>query len=73
MTSPDLGPEQVIERLGGNAKTAALCEVTPGAVSQWVHNGIPKAQLKFIKAVRPDIFPAAAMPGSRRKPPTVPT
>lgn len=71
MTSTDLGPEQVIELLGGNAKTAALCEVTPGAVSQWVHNGIPKTQLKFIKAVRPDIFPSAAPSRRARKTPSV--
>ncbi len=48
--------EQVIARLGGNAKTAELCEVTPGAVSQWLHNGIPRAQLKYIRVVRPDVF-----------------
>ena len=62
-------PEKIIESLGGNAKTAALCEVTPGAVSQWLHNGIPKAQLRFIKLARPDLFPK---PPKRRKADRVP-
>lgn len=52
----NLEPEEVIERLGGNARTAELCDITPGAVSQWIHNGIPKTQLKFLKLARPDIF-----------------
>lgn len=56
----DLEPKEVIERLGGNAKAAELCEVTPGAVSQWLHNGIPKAQLRFIRLARPDIFLGAS-------------
>ncbi|MEC5164045.1 hypothetical protein [Janthinobacterium sp. CG_S6] len=58
MSEVNIAPEKVIELLGGNAKTAALCEVTPGAVSQWIHNGIPKAQLKFLKLARPDVFKA---------------
>ena len=57
MTTHPNEAEQIIGLLGGNAKTAALCEVTPGAVSQWVHNGIPKAQLRFIKLARPELFP----------------
>jgi hypothetical protein len=73
MTSTVLSPKEVIERLGGNAKTAELCEITPGAVSQWLHNGIPKAQMKFIKAARPDLFPNVKPARPRRNPPTVPT
>lgn len=49
----------VIEQLGGNAKTAEFCEVTPSAVSQWLHNGIPRTQRKFLKATRPDVFAPA--------------
>ncbi len=48
----------VIARLGGNAKTAALCKVTRGAVSQWLHNGIPKAHENFLRLARPDAFKA---------------
>ncbi|MFM9438064.1 DNA-binding transcriptional regulator YdaS (Cro superfamily) [Janthinobacterium sp. CG_23.3] len=62
MSEVNIAPEKVIELLGGNAKTAALCEVTPGAVSQWLHNGIPKAQLKFLKLARPDVFKAQSAP-----------
>lgn len=47
---------EVIEKLGGNAKTAELCEVSPAAVSQWRLNGVPKAQFKFIRLARPDLF-----------------
>ena len=49
---------EIIERLGGTTKTAVLCEVSAQAVSQWRVNGIPKAQRKFLKAVRPDAFGA---------------
>lgn len=47
---------EVIELLGGTTKTAVLCEISPQAVSQWRENGIPKAQRKFLRAERPDIF-----------------
>jgi len=50
---------EIIERLGGTTKTAVLCEVSAQAVSQWRLNGIPKAQRKFLRAVRPDVFDAA--------------
>lgn len=49
--------EKIIGDLGGNAKTAAFFEVTPGAVSQWLYNGIPKDKLKYLKLARPDLFP----------------
>ncbi|ALK96997.1 hypothetical protein AB595_04845 [Massilia sp. WF1] len=47
---------EIIQRLGGPTKTAELCEVTTQAVSQWQHNGIPKARLKFLELARPDVF-----------------
>lgn len=46
----------IIARLGGTAKTAELCQVTSGAVSQWIHDGIPRARLMYLKAVRPAVF-----------------
>lgn len=58
MTELNTEAIEVIKRLGGNAEAATLCEISPAAVSQWRHNGIPKAQLKFLKAVRPDVFEA---------------
>jgi hypothetical protein len=56
---------EVIEQLGGNAKTAELCDVSRAAVSQWRHNGIPKAQRRFLKSARPDVF-QEKQPGSDR-------
>lgn len=47
---------EIIQRLGGTTKTAALCEVTAQAVSQWRTSGIPKTQLKFLRLARPDVF-----------------
>jgi hypothetical protein len=62
---------EIIQRLGGVTKTAALCEVTAQAVSQWHHNGIPKAQVRFLRLARPDVFdptPAADAPHPDSKP-----
>lgn len=66
MTTSDVNVREVITNLGGNAKTAQLCDVTPSAVSQWLTNGIPKAQLKYLQAVRPDAFPGAPVLKRRR-------
>lgn len=48
----------VIEALGGTGAAAQLCDVTPGAVSQWRLNGIPKSQLRFLRLARPEVFVA---------------
>jgi DNA-binding transcriptional regulator YdaS (Cro superfamily) len=50
-----MNAESIIDRLGGNAAVAELCEVTPQAVSQW-RSGIPRARLLYLRAVRPDVF-----------------
>jgi hypothetical protein len=47
---------ELIQRLGGATKTAVLCEVSVQAVSQWRKNGVPKAQLRFLRLKRPDVF-----------------
>lgn len=47
---------KLIDKLGGTAKVAKLCEVSRAAVSQWRNDGIPRARLMFIKVVRPDVF-----------------
>lgn len=57
MTELNVEAIQIIEQLGGNARTAELCEVSKAAVSQWRHNGIPKAQRRFLKSARPELFP----------------
>jgi hypothetical protein len=46
----------IIDALGGTNTVAALCEITPGAVSQWRNSQIPKPWLAFFKEKRPDLF-----------------
>jgi hypothetical protein len=43
----------IIDGLDGTVAVAALCEVDPGAVSQWRWNGIPKSRMKFLRLARP--------------------
>ena len=60
-------PNLIIDRLGGTSETARLCEIKPPSVSEWRKTGIPKAQLKYLMAIRPDVFvesPPAHEPGS---------
>lgn len=38
-----------IKELGGVSAVAKICGITRGAVSQWKKNGIPKAQMNFLK------------------------
>lgn len=47
---------KIIDGLGGTTRTAEMCEISPAAVSQWRLNGIPKAQRKYLRAIRPDVF-----------------
>lgn len=44
----------IIDGLDGTVAVADLCEIDPGAVSQWRKNGIPKARIKFLRLARPD-------------------
>jgi hypothetical protein len=47
---------QIIDALGGTVAVADLCEVKPGAVSNWKREGIPKPRLQYLKLARPDAF-----------------
>ncbi len=47
---------KIIDDLGGTAKVAAICEVSPQAVSQWRKNDIPKQQLRYLKLAFPEAF-----------------
>ena len=61
MSQPELKPHDhsnLIDQLGGTAEAARLCEVSPQAVSQWRADGIPKARLMFLKAIKPELFGA---------------
>lgn len=42
-----------IKELGGVSAVAGICGITRGVVSQWQKNGIPKAQMNFLKAKFP--------------------
>lgn len=57
---------QIIDALGGSTEVAKLCDVTVGAVSQWRHDGIPRARLQFLKLARPEAFGLPARQGRRR-------
>lgn len=56
MTEENYGAEEVIEAFGGSTRTAEICEISKSAVSQWKNNGIPKTQLKFLRALHPKVF-----------------
>lgn len=56
----NMTPSQIIDAFGGTAKMAALCQVRSPSVSEWKHNGIPKARLMYLKLLRPDLFQAPA-------------
>lgn len=49
----------LIDALGGTGSVAALCDVSSQAVSKWKRLGIPRAQLKFLRLARPEIFAAS--------------
>ncbi len=45
---------KIIETLGGTAEVARLFDVRMPSVSGWKLEGIPKARMHYIKAVRPE-------------------
>ncbi|MDH4052228.1 MAG: helix-turn-helix domain-containing protein [Rubrivivax sp.] len=56
----DHADSALIDLLGGSVATAALCEVTSQAVSQWRRQGIPPARRMYLRLLRPDVFEARA-------------
>lgn len=69
MTKPNT-PDEIIDALGGTSEVARLCEIQPPSVSEWRRRGIPKAQLKFLRLARPDVFevPAETLPQRTQSP-----
>lgn len=61
MTKP-FTPDEIIDALGGTSEVARLCEIQPPSVSEWRRKGIPKAQLKFLRLARPEVFEKVAEP-----------
>ena len=43
---------QAIKAIGGTAVVARLCQVTMPSVSDWKKEGIPRARMLFLRAVR---------------------
>ena len=41
--------KEVIANLGGTSEVALQCKVSSAAVSQWKKNGIPCAQIRFLR------------------------
>lgn len=54
-----MNASEIIDRLGGTAEVARLCEVEQPSVSEWKKRGIPRARLMFLKLARPEVFEAA--------------
>lgn len=47
----------IMEKLGGTSAAARFFEVNPSAISQWKKaNHIPRARLKWLKVMRPDLL-----------------
>jgi len=57
----ELTPNEIIDALGGTSEVARLCEIQPPSVSEWRKLGIPKAQLKFLRLARPEVFVALGL------------
>ncbi len=41
-----------------------MCDIQPPSVSEWRHKGIPKAQIKYLRLARPEVFAALESPSS---------
>lgn len=46
----------VIDKLGGTAEVARLCNVSMPSVSGWRQNGIPDYRLMYLKVIRRKAF-----------------
>ena len=47
---------EIIDKLGGTAEVARICNVRPPSVSEWRRNGIPDARLQYLRLLRPEVF-----------------
>jgi len=64
MKSPPIfSASEIIDRIGGTAETARLCEIRSASVSEWRRKGIPQARLLFLRLARPDVFEQSASQG----------
>jgi hypothetical protein len=58
MDEPNLShPDSLlIDKLGGTAEVARICQIRPPSVSGWRTHGIPQARRQFLALLRPDVF-----------------
>lgn len=55
---PDLElARHIVDKLGGPTKAAQFFEIKPPSISDWLKNGVPRARLRHLRDVRPDVFP----------------
>lgn len=47
--------EKIIQDMGGNGAVAELCNITSGAVSQWLSTGIPEYRMLFFRVKHPQL------------------
>lgn len=53
--SADHDAEMIIHDMGGNGAVAELCNITSGAVSQWLVTGIPEPRMQYFRALNPKL------------------
>jgi hypothetical protein len=59
----DLTDSQIIDRLGGTAAVARMCNVKQPSVSEWRARGIPQARRQYLELLHPEAFLGAANDG----------
>lgn len=47
---------RIIDLMGGTGSMAAFFDLSPSSVSDWRHAGIPRARMRHLRDVRPDLF-----------------
>ena len=67
--NPSESPSELIDKAGGTAKVAALCDVSMAAVSQWRESGIPRARLMYLRLAMPDVFVDTTSPPNHESQP----
>lgn len=57
LRDPEVHPDSdLIDALGGTTEVAAVCKVSPQAVSHWRRDGIPEARRMYLRLLKPDAF-----------------
>jgi hypothetical protein len=50
-----MNDDKLIDAMGGTNAVACLCDVSPGAVSQWRYEGIPDARRLYLSEKFPGL------------------